>query len=475
MRLGLRLRVVGFVSLVLFAIVGWAVVMFSQSFASRLRDGLLMQADQFAELATEPIGEAFLQYKDSGRVRITQQIENFVALNDTITNVNIYDVSGNLLYQQNNSSDTSNQTVSDQALQTIDTTYLYSQDNTIQQVVSPYVEDTGVHRYTIVYQIDSSSISADVSRTVNTTIAVGIAVIAVTILAVSLLLELLLLKPISKLQQAAESVSKSDNNTEIPVFARNDEIGDLSRSVEIMANKLQADIEQLRGVDKSKSEFMALSSHYLRTPITVLKACMELLGDSKNNNQKSRALAIANATQATEKLYELTENILLIARFQVNTGDIESEEVEINSFLTDLCTTYKVQAADKGLDFTAKFEGQDSTVNISKEYLKIIIDNVFSNALHFTASGGITLQAAKDNNAVSISITDTGRGIAQKELSRLFEGFHIGEDFMTMTESHTGLGLYTIKLIIEKHGGNISVTSEQDKGTCVTITLPSIQ
>ena len=475
-RVGLRLRVVGLVSLLLVVVFGWFIVLFSQKYADQLRTELFKQADQFASLATKPIGDVFIQYKDSGRLRITQQVENFTALNESVSNVRIYDILGNLLYE--NQGQVVSQGVGAEFisyLEDVHTSYIYGDDEAIASVVSPLIEDSGIHRYTIVYDIDSTSISNTVSQTVNIIIAAGALTVLLMIFTINLLLEFLLVKPVTKLKEAATKVSKhAEDATPIPVLNRSDEIGDLSRSVKVMSEKLQDDIKKLRELDKSKSEFMALSSHYLRTPITILKACMEALTEDESNNPKAKITALNNATKATEQLYELTEDILLIASFETNSDNLQVDKLKLSELLNFATVNYAERAKEKGLEYIRINSSKDPVVGASKQYFKIALDNVFENALKFTKQGSVTLECSVEVNTVSIMITDTGVGIDKEELKNIFGGFHIGSDYMTVTESKTGLGLRTTKLIVEKHNGTVNVDSTKSKGTQVTISLPIV-
>jgi HAMP domain-containing protein len=225
--------------LTLFAIVATLLIVRK---ADSERASLNEQAKSFATLATKPIGDAFLLYKDSGSIRIKQQVDKFTELDPDITAVSIESTSGQAVFQ----SGPAQRITVDQA-ETFDPIYI-NNHGTIKKAIVPLIEDFGVHRYSIVYGVSDSRIRQDLGRTIASVILLSIVLFAIALALTYKFIDVFFLSPVSRISTKALTISRGDLQGQIE-SKRRDEIGDLALAVNTMANSLKADIAKIKEAD----------------------------------------------------------------------------------------------------------------------------------------------------------------------------------------------------------------------------------
>jgi methyl-accepting chemotaxis protein len=216
-----------------------------------LRENLTVQSKSFAELATTPIGDTFLLYKDGGTIRIKQQIDHFTDLNPNIHQVAIVDIDGKQVFAHND--DVTIQ-VDKQEASSLNPSYQYDTHGNLTAIVQPYLEDFGIHRYGIVYGVSHESIQKNIQNTVAFILVISTGLLLVLLLVMYVLIERLFLRPLDYVSQMALIISQGNLDRQISL-KRNDEIGDLAQAVNVMAESLKADIAKLQAVDELKNEF----------------------------------------------------------------------------------------------------------------------------------------------------------------------------------------------------------------------------
>jgi signal transduction histidine kinase len=431
-----------------------------------LKNNLIDQSKSFAALATQPIGDAYLLYKDSGTIHIQQQVQHFTDLDPNINQVEIIDSSGHVVFD-NNPSDMI-KVSSDQAT-AISANYLYDQQHNLTGIIQPYVESFGIHRYDVVYGISYQSVNSSIQAIVNFILGISAAILLVSLVIWYILINRLFLKPVTSMSQAALAISRGDLDRRIRL-ERKDEIGDLSQAVETMSNSLKADITKLKEVDKLKNEFMMITSHNLRTPLTIINSYLEEIGTLDPPKQLKGMLDII-AVNAT-RLGGFAEDVLTISTIEAGQNILRPEPAPIKPVLDTIVKEFSGLAKQKHLNFSSHIDTA-ATVNLSKAHFRSALWNLLDNAYKFTADGGhINLTARTVGNQVEIIVKDDGIGISQAELPHLFTKFHRGTDTMKYDYEGTGIGLYIAKLIIEQHHGHIDVQSIEGQGSSFRITLP---
>lgn len=431
-----------------------------------LKDNLIGQSKSFAALATQPIGDAFVLYKDSGTLHIQQQVQRFTDLDSNINQVEIVDSMNHTLFTANSGHHIN---VSTDQAGSLDPAYLYDSSHNLTAIVQPYLENFGIHRYAIVYGISYQSVNHAIQNIVDFILAVSAVILLVSLVVWYVLINRLFLQPVAQLSHLALLISKGDLDKQISLD-RKDEIGDLAQAVDTMASSLKADITKLKAVDKLKNEFMMITSHNLRTPLTIIKAHLERIS-GMNPPGEIKSLLDTIGVNAL-RLGGFAEDVLTISTIEGGKNILHKEPTDIGGLLKGVAEEFHGLAQQKKLRFTSDISTK-AIVDLSPTQFRSALWNLLDNAYKFTAEGGeVKLLAHEQGGQVEIKVEDTGIGISAEELPQLFTKFHRATDTLQYDYEGTGIGLYIAKIIIEQHDGHIAAESIKGKGSTFRITLP---
>jgi PAS domain S-box-containing protein len=243
---------------------------------------------------------------------------------------------------------------------------------------------------------------------------------------------------------------------------------------EALLSRAQLQNERLRELDRMKDEFVALVSHELRTPLTSIRGYLELLLDESESMAFEAAHLewLGVIDRNSERLLALVEDLLLKA--QVNAGKVSLSiaEVDLAALVEQSALTAAPVAAARGITLATSTA---SLPPVAADPVRIgqVIDNLISNALKFTPSGGLVeLRAAVQDGRAVVEIADTGHGMSAAEQERLFERFYRTSRAQTDAVPGVGLGLSIAKAIVDAHGGTITCTSVEGEGSTFSIELP---
>jgi len=231
--------------------------------------------------------------------------------------------------------------------------------------------------------------------------------------------------------------------------------------------------EKLKSLDKAKDEFLSVVSHELKTPITPMKAYLEMLIDKdlgKLNPRQEKSLRIIHRNIGRLKL--LIDDLLDITRLETGRMRLNFEKRDIRKLIRNVISEMKTTAKEKNIDLSSEL-GMLPYVEADSDRLIQVLTNLIDNALKFTHQGGsIKISAAHKDNRVIISVKDTGIGISEKHLPQIFKKFYQVDSSLKRKYSGTGLGLSICRGIIDQHNGNIWIESELNKGTTTYFSLP---
>lgn len=280
-------------------------------------------------------------------------------------------------------------------------------------------------------------------------------------------------RPVHQLRRAMTVVAEGDFDPELEISPeRPDEIGDLARSFEWMTTQL-AELERLR------AQFVAVASHELKTPLSVIKGYVSLLRDGiygkVEEEQQNILVAIGDQT---DRLGRLIQQLLDVSRFEAGGGRLEIQDIEIGAFTEELASSFEVLAIQNEIDFRVDIDpAAPRTVQGDPDRLNEVLGNLLSNAFKFTPrNGAIELRvrpgSRKDEECVLLEVEDSGVGVPREMLPRIFEKFFQVENEAQPRSVGSGLGLAISKEIVEAHGGTITAESEVGRGTTFRIVLP---
>jgi signal transduction histidine kinase len=466
MRLSIRIKVILAVALSLIIIFGLVMYILLDKSTGQLRNDLNRESKTFASLAASPIGNSFILYQSSGTYQINQEVNNYLDLDSDVTEVSVVSVSGKVLFS---SQSPANVHLSEQTASSFQPVY-QSQHGYIEQIVQPLVEQGGVHRYAIVYEISTSRVQHNVDSVARIIVATGLAVLLISIGVTTYMLNRLFVKPIRDLSRSADLISNGNYETQI-VAKDNDEIGVLATSLNKMASALKSDIVKLQDLDKMKSEFMMIASHNLRTPLSIITGYIDLGHDAKSPEEFKEI--ITTITEGVSRLHAISENMLTIASLE--TGSImRMEPTKVKPFVDSICNEFEGIATKQGRSWhCTNSVSSDVELNINQASLRSALSSVIDNAIKFSHSGDqINIDASVVEGIFRFTVRDGGIGIDPAEMPKLFTKFHRGTDTMRYDYDGLGIGLYLSKLILDQHGGKIEIDSQKDQGTTCVISIP---
>ncbi len=233
------------------------------------------------------------------------------------------------------------------------------------------------------------------------------------------------------------------------------------------------DISKEKEIDDKQKEFIYTATHELRTPITAIKGYLSMIlnGDAGKISSKQTQY-FSRAYNSTEKLVFLVEDLLKTARLEENKMLFIKEPVNSKKLIVEVCSDFKQKAKDKNLSLSITKSNNEFWFLADYHKTKDAVANLVDNAIKYTKKGKIELILESKNGTGSIIIKDSGVGIPVKELTSIFNKFHRVLNTESVTAGGTGLGLFIVKNLIEKQGGEISVISRLGHGSEFKISFP---
>ena len=283
-------------------------------------------------------------------------------------------------------------------------------------------------------------------------------------------------RPIKFLQKGIYAIGKGDFDHQIPVVSR-DELGELADSFNHMARSLKE-------LDTLKSDFIAVASHELKTPLAAMLEASKLLGEpqiGRLNDRQTRLVKVLNTSMTRFKT--LVEELLDLSKMQAGLVSLEKKDEYIQDVVNAAITDVTPIAASKNVNIVPEYPDKKIGVIVDRKRLERAIVNLLDNALNFTDPGQkikvlVSNRDGKRNKHLRITVIDSGPGIKAEEKTQVFEKFY--QSRITPRQSGSGLGLTIARQIVTAHGGKIWIESPPGKevalteetGTAVFVQLP---
>ncbi len=231
--------------------------------------------------------------------------------------------------------------------------------------------------------------------------------------------------------------------------------------------------DQIRALDRSKSEFLSIASHEMRTPLTVMKSSLDILMNTPQFTYTTDQMQMmAFCQESVERLIGLVRDILDVSRIEAGVLSIQFLPTSLND-LIEKCLHWMPQIpGGRGIELEAKLPSIPAMVLADANRITQVLDNLLSNAIKFSKPGGkVSIDVREHAAEYEVTVSDQGKGIATEDLERIFGKFYQVEESETREQGGTGLGLAICKGIIEAHRGRIWAESELGRGSKFHFTL----
>ncbi|MDQ3744655.1 MAG: ATP-binding protein [Acidobacteriota bacterium] len=255
---------------------------------------------------------------------------------------------------------------------------------------------------------------------------------------------------------------------------KREQLEQVNRRLEESNRELNEANAKLRELSAMKEEFLALTTHDLRSPLTVISGVINFftsgrLGDLTPEQKNMVAMMERN----TQNLIELVNDLLDASKLESGTMRLDAASISLRGLIDELREQMQPLAAEKEIALEEEIPEDLPALRADRAKLRRVLVNLISNALKFTPKGGrVRLSAAREGTLVRVSVSDTGVGIPPEDVHDIFDKYAQARSRATRSEKGTGLGLYITRQLVELHGGKIGVQSEVGKGSTFSFTIP---
>lgn len=257
-------------------------------------------------------------------------------------------------------------------------------------------------------------------------------------------------RPLKELSNVAEDISNL--KFERAKVKTNDEIGDLANSINIMSEKLNEAHEDLTDRNEHLKRFMGDVTHELKTPIALVKAYSMGIKDGLDDGTY-----IDTIIKQTDHISNLIEELLRFSKLERDV--LQKEEFDIKSLVQSILDKHKIELESKEIDLQVNYNVSDAVVNADVNKMKMVFQNLISNAIKYTANQNIKITLEDRNENIYFQIQNGMNAEQMKDIDKIWEPFYVLESSRSKDHSGTGLGLAIVKSILERHGFDYGVST----------------
>jgi heavy metal sensor kinase len=273
----------------------------------------------------------------------------------------------------------------------------------------------------------------------------------------------IMLRPIRDISIRAKDITASNLSGRIHTRSTDDELGELISTINGMISRLEMSFRNIR-------EFSLSIAHELKTPLTILKGESELALTKSLTSREAQRLA-ATYLEESSRLSRIVDDLLTLAKVEAGQMTLHEEPVRLHELVDGIYEDALILAADRRISVTLDRNDQ-GMVSGDPVRLRQLLRALISNAVRYTDPGGwVRIRNERSENAVSVSVEDSGFGIPAESLDKIFDRFYRVDEARSRAQGGSGLGLSIAKWIAEAHHGSISVQSTPGKGSCFTVHL----
>lgn len=279
--------------------------------------------------------------------------------------------------------------------------------------------------------------------------------------------------PINELNKAMRMIKEGNFDYALQTDARG-EIGDLYRNYEDMRLRLKESTEEKLQHEKQNKELVSNISHDLKTPITAIKGYVEGIMDGVADTPEKMDKYIKTIYNKANDMDRLINELTVYSGIDNNRIPYNFHRINVADYFGDCVEEVGLDLESKNIELNySNLAPADTVVIADPEQMKKVINNIISNSVKYMDKqhGQIDIRILDEVDSIRIEIEDNGKGIAQKDLQRIFERFYRTDASRNSAQGGSGIGLSIVKKIVEDHGGYIWATSKEGEGTCMHFVL----
>jgi heavy metal sensor kinase len=274
------------------------------------------------------------------------------------------------------------------------------------------------------------------------------------------------LQPVNEITERAEGITSTNLSERLPVIRTGDELERLSVALNRMIARLEDAFQHI-------NRFSADASHELRTPLTILQ--LELEGIVHNHSlSESLEDQIGSALEETHRMYRIVESLLTISRLDAGDAKLDRLHLDLSALATSTAAEMRVLAQEKAI--TLRTTTEDSIyVEGDRSRLQQVVANLIDNAIKYTQEcGTVEVNVHRESGKAVLQVSDNGGGIPAEAVPHVFERFYRVDKARSRASGGAGLGLSIAKAICAAHGAEISVSSQEGRGSCFRVEFPPV-
>lgn len=282
-------------------------------------------------------------------------------------------------------------------------------------------------------------------------------------------------EPFNHLMEAAQKIQAHDLDFQLVESKTSRELNQLVQAFEDMRLSLQTSLLRQWELEDERKEMVAAIAHDLRTPLTIIHGHVEglLEGGTKNPERLERYLqTIFSSTQRSIRLIDQLNEVSAIGR---QNFSMEPQSVDILKFIEHKTEEYQILCAEKNISLQCMLTSVTGTINMDVYQISQVLDNIITNRIRYCPKyGKIDWIITKDNDKLIFEIIDNGPGFPKDETDHIFNKFYRGDPSRSGSDSNFGLGLYIAQMIVQKHGGTITIDNHVQGGAYTTVVVKAL-
>ena len=296
-------------------------------------------------------------------------------------------------------------------------------------------------------------------------------IVSIGLLIFTILVDRWINTPIRKVADFAKNIKDGNFENRIKIKS-SDEIGELAKNMNQLAETIEADISNMKKMEDVRTEFLSNVTHELKTPIASIVGYLETLKDGALKDKDVNKTFIKRSLKNAKRLEALVTDLVDISRIETGEMEIQLEKVNIQPILEEVVNDARQRNRNLELDIKLSLGDQKEIVVYgNSDRLRQVFDNLVSNAIRYTESGNVIISAEIRDTEVEFTVSDTGMGMDSESKARIFERFFRTDDARKIVRGGTGLGLAICKHIIEAHNSSLSVDSIEKEGSTFAFSL----